>query len=249
MDNDQRVYTDEEFALILRSASEMSNSADVPARHAGGLTLHEMKSAAAQAGFDPALVERAARQLLTSANTSPFERLVGGSLQHEQSTHLTLTLDDTTATRLLSIVRLSAVPFRSAEPGHASAMGVQWDAAGDGDVFSVIATPTAHGTSLSVTVDRRGTLALTGVVSLLAVIAALLAAGTLGEVSPLLGVGTGVAGVGGTLTAARAFWASSTKKTRDRIAAFFDTVDRTLSAHDAQRPPARFPLKDTEGEG
>jgi hypothetical protein len=239
--NDQRIYTDEEFALILRTASEMANTADGPTSRTDGLTLHDMKSAAAQAGFDPALVERAARQLAASTPASLVERLLGGSLQHRQTIPLALTLDDETAAQLLSIVRLSAVPFRSTEPGHGSALGVQWDASGDGDVFSVLARPSAHGTSLSVAVDRRGTLALTGVVSLLAAIAALLAAGTIGDVSTALGIGAAIAGVGGTLATARAFWKSSTKKTREHMSAFLETVSQTLNDHRDQRSPTRLP--------
>src|SRR4051812_34494313 len=56
MVDDQRVYSDEEFALILRKAAELVSHTETPATSSGGLTLAEMKAAAAQAGFDPVLV-------------------------------------------------------------------------------------------------------------------------------------------------------------------------------------------------
>ena len=49
--------TDEEFALILRKAAELAETPSATSRSAGGLTLDEMKAAAAQAGLDPLLVE------------------------------------------------------------------------------------------------------------------------------------------------------------------------------------------------
>ena len=61
MADDQRVYSDEEFALILRKAAELASRGESPAASQAGLTLTEMKSAAAQASLDPALVERAMR--------------------------------------------------------------------------------------------------------------------------------------------------------------------------------------------
>jgi len=50
MADDQRVYSDEEFALILRKAAELASRAESPATSSAGLTLTGMKSAAAQAG-------------------------------------------------------------------------------------------------------------------------------------------------------------------------------------------------------
>lgn len=83
MADDPRVYSDEEFALVLRTAAELASRAERPDFSSNGLTLAEMKSAAGQAGLDPALVERAARMLVTRATASPVERLIGGPLRHE----------------------------------------------------------------------------------------------------------------------------------------------------------------------
>ena len=88
MSDDQRIYSDEEFALILRKASELASRAEGAASASGGLTLTEMKAAAAQVGLDPALVERAARMLATNTPSSPIDRLIGGPLRHEHGSVL-----------------------------------------------------------------------------------------------------------------------------------------------------------------
>jgi hypothetical protein len=53
MSNDQRVCSDEEFALILRRAAELASRGESPAALSAGLTLTEMKAAAVQVGIDP----------------------------------------------------------------------------------------------------------------------------------------------------------------------------------------------------
>jgi hypothetical protein len=228
MADDQRVYSDEEFALILRTAAELASRAEQPGFSSNGLTLTEMKSAAALAGLDPALVERAARLLGTRATASPLERLVGGPLRHEHDTHFPTKLDEGSAARLLSAVRISA-HYHSSNPGESSSLGMIWKASGDGDVLSVIARPDAEGTSVSVVLDRRGTFVLTGALSSLAVFfAVLFSVFALGPESPALGFGGLIAGVGGVLAGARGYWASSTRKARERIGAFMDTIDQTL---------------------
>ena len=230
MADDQRVYSDEEFAFILRNAAELANHSEQPGSPSQGLTLADMKSAAAQAGLDPALIERAARQLVTRPKATPFEQIVGGPLRHEDGARYSITLDARTAARLLSAVRINA-DFHSSDPGHSSALGMTWKAGGDGDVLSVTARPEADGTSVSVVIDRRGTFVLVGVVSGLAMFfAVLFSVFALAPESPALGAGGLVVGVGGILGLARRFWASSTRKAQERISAVMDTIGRTISS-------------------
>jgi hypothetical protein len=73
MAGNQRVYSDEEFALILRKTAELASRAESPGSASTGLTLAEMKAAAGQVGFDPALVEQAARSPSRAA-TGPRQR-------------------------------------------------------------------------------------------------------------------------------------------------------------------------------
>jgi hypothetical protein len=232
--DERRIYSDEEFALILRKAAELSSRTDQPGFSTEGLTLAEMKSAAAQAGLDPAVVERAARMLPTGATTSTLERLIGGSLRHEHETHFRIRLSEDGAARVLSAVRLDP-DFHSDDPGRSSALGTMWRASGDGNVLSVVARPDGDGTAVSVVIDRRGTFVLTGVLSLAASFGALLVATAVGSAVPELTPWVAVAGMGGVAASARRFWASSSRKAQERIGAIIDTVGQTLALSEPER--------------
>ena len=234
MADEQRVYSEEEFALILRKAAELASRAESPAASSAGLTLNEMKAAAAQVGFDPALVERAARLLATSSAASPLERLAGGPLRHDLKTRLPVKLDEERAARLLSAVRITAGLAGRQDVGHSSSMGMTWHDGGETESLSITARPEEDGTAVSVALDRRGTLALVAVSSGIAMFFALLFSGSaLYAEAPALGVAGGIVGIGGALAAARAYWASSTRKVRERISAVVDTVGETLGRADA----------------
>ena len=105
---------------------------------------------------------------------------------------------------------------------------MSWDAPGGGDVLSVVARPDGDGTAISVVIDRQGTFVLIGVVSFLAVLATVLVGMGLNHASPLLGVGATIAGVSGTPSTARAFWASSTRRSRQRMGVLMDAIGQTL---------------------
>jgi len=86
---------------------------------------------------------------------------------------------------------------------------------------------------MPVALDRRGTLALVATASGLATFFTVLFAGSaLYPEAPALGIGAGIAGVGGAIAAARAYWASSTRKVRERISAVMDAVGETLGQSD-----------------
>ncbi|HEX6049087.1 MAG TPA: hypothetical protein VFZ21_07460 [Gemmatimonadaceae bacterium] len=232
--DDQRVYSDEEFAVILRKAAELANRPEAPAASAG-LTLSEMKAAAAQVGFDPALVERAARLVATSSTASPLQRLAGGPLRHHHKARFPIQLDEDTAARLLSAVRINATLAGQQDVGHASSLGMTWHDGGDMESLRITARPEENGTTVSVALDRRGTLttvaAASGVVMFLAV---LFSASALYPEAPALGVGGLIAGIGGVLAAARGYWASSTKKVQERIGTVMDAIEQTLSRPEPQ---------------
>jgi hypothetical protein len=188
-----------------------------------------MKSAAAQAGINPTLVELAARQLASHANASHFERLVGGPLRHEQEAKFRGKLDEQTAARLLSAIRISATHIQSANDGHSSALGVTWQASNDGNVISVVAKPDQNGTTASIVIDRRGTFVVTGAFSSFAILMSFLMGMGLYEQMPLIAPWIPVAGVVGTLAVVRSFWASSSRKARERIGIFMDVIGQTLA--------------------
>lgn len=236
MSDDRRVYSDEEFALILRKATELANRAEPTVSSSDGLTLAEIKAAAAQAGFDPALVDQAARLLATSAKASPLERLMGGPLRHAHTIHFPITLDEHGAAQLLSAVRISAGES-GGNTGHASAMGMTWRDGGEFDTLSVSARPEDDGTLVSVELDRRGTLVPVAMMSGLAMFfAALFAVFALYPEAPAQGYAGLVVGVGGVFAIARGYWASSTRKVQERLGVVMDAIGKTLNKPEAPAP-------------
>jgi hypothetical protein len=237
MADDQRVYSDEEFALILHKAAELASHVESTGASSAGLTLSEMKSAAAQAGLDPALIERAARMLATTAIASPLERLTGGPLRHEHDARFTVKLDENRAALLLSAVRITAGLAGRRDAGHSSSMGMTWHDGGEFESLSITARPEEDATAVTVSLDRRGTFAVVGMASGIAMMFAILfSVFALYPEAPALGVGGFIAGVGGILAAARGYWASSTRKVRERIGVVMDNIGQTLSKPETQVP-------------
>ena len=229
MPDDGRVYSDEEFALILRQASELASRAESPGSGAVGMTLAEMKSVAAQVGIDPLLVERAARMQVQHAAATPMDRIFGGPLRHTESARFPVKLDERSAAKLLSAVRIGAAVAGGTDVGHASAMGMTWHDGGDLEALGVTARSDADGTAVSVAINRSGTLGVIAMMSGMSILLSLLFAGSaLYPEDPTLGVAGAVVGVGGTLTLARAYWASSTRRLRERMRLAMDAVGETL---------------------
>ena len=235
MSDDQRVYSDEEFALILRKATELASRSDGPASSSDGLTLAEMKAAAAQVGLDPALVDRAARMLTGTATETPLERLIGGPTRHNLEARFPTRLDENRAALLLSAVRIGAGLAGSRDVAHSSSMGMTWHDGGDLESLRVTARPEEDGTTVSVVLDRRGTLTMVGMFSGMAMfLAVLFAVFALYPEAPALGFGGFIAGLGGVLAVARGYWASSTRKIRERIGVLMDAIDQTLTQSETQ---------------
>jgi hypothetical protein len=245
MTNDRRVYSEEEFALILRKAAELAEPTDPSSPASSGLTLAEMKAAAAQVGFDPALVERAARLLATDSTASPsfMARVMGGPSRHGAEAHFPVVLDEVGTAKLLSAIRIGV--GRSGD-GHSSAFGMTWRSSDDGgSVLGLTARTDRGGTSVTADLDRRGTVMFLGGMTATAGFMAFFFGGTVAdELFPGYGLGGAVLGFGSVLALARSYWASSTRTARDRLGRVMDTVGRflaqaedTASGDDRDRAP------------
>jgi hypothetical protein len=224
-----RVYSEAEFALILRKAAELAHPGETPGRSSSGLTLADMKAAASEAGIDPALVERAARLLLVnSSSSSIFERLMGGPLHHGSEIHFPLKLDEARAARLLAAVQINAGQSGS---GQSSSIGMVWHARDELEALSVTARSEEGGTSVAVHLDRRGTLAVTAGATLMGLAAATLGMFFVNEIgyAPALGAAAGIFGASGTLALARSYWTSSTKRVRERIGGVVDAIGAVVA--------------------
>jgi hypothetical protein len=232
--DEQRVYSDEEFSLILRKATELASRAESAGTFESGLTMAEMKAAAAQVGFDPDLIERAARLVATSAPASFFERLIGGPLKHDHTIRFPVVLSEARAAQMFSAVRIDASVAGNRDTGHFGSTGMTWHDGGDIEALSVTAHPTDDGTAVSVVLDRRYSLALVVVSAGVAICLALLFAGSaLYPQSAELGAAGAIAGIGGPLAIARRYWASTAHHVRERISSVIDTIGQTMSKPDA----------------
>ena len=235
MSDDQRVYSEEEFALILRQVAELGSKAESRGASSAGLTLIEMKAIAAQVGLDPALVERAARMLVANVTASPFERLIGGPLRHGQEVRYPIKLDENGTALLLSAVRISAGQASQRDAGHSGSMGMTWHNGAYTEGLSITARHEEDDTVVSVVLDRRGTLGVVALPSAIAVFfAVLFSAFALYPEAPALGYGGFIAGIGSVLAVARGYWASSTKKARERVSAVMDAIGEALSQPEIQ---------------
>ena len=124
-------------------------------------------------------------------------------------------------------------------------MGMTWHDGGELEALSVTARPEEDGTSVSVVLDRRGTLGVVAMFSGMAMFfAVLFAAFALYPEAPALGYGGLIAGIGGVLAVARGYWASSTRKVRERISAVMDAIGQTLTQPEIQASGLR-----TVGDG
>jgi hypothetical protein len=220
----------------LRKAAELAEPADVPSRPSSGLTLAEMKAVAAQVGIDPALVERAVRLLTANAMAAPsfFERLSGGRARYSDEAQFPIVLDEAGTAQLMSAIRIGV--GRPGE-GHSSALGLTWNSSEDnGSVLNLTAQTHHERTSVTVELDRRGTLAILASMSGVAGVAAVLFGGTLAsEIAPGFEPAGALLGLVSVLAIARSYWASSTRTARDRLSRVMDTVGRFLTQPDNVR--------------
>ena len=213
--SEPRLYTDEEVAMILREAAQ---SADSPAEiHASssGLSLDQIKAAAAEVGLDPSLVERAALRVTPRDPESFLQRAAGGPLHHRATIHLATAMSEKTSARLLAAIRAAAeVPGE----GRADASGFFWHAWYRANRLSVTATEDSQGTRVQVLLDRTAPMINTVLVSLLAIVMPIWMRIENPGLLALAALPIGV------LAAARMYWKASTRSLRERIAMLLDAV-------------------------
>jgi hypothetical protein len=188
-----------------------------------------MKAIAAEAGLDADLVEKAARLTPTVYAETGMARILGGPMWHELDSQFPVSLNEERAAHLLSTVR--AIAQQQGE-GDINAAGMSWHSVGEGSQMFVTANNEGSGARVRITVDRRGGLILTSITTLLSSMAFGIITVVLFEkielASAVVGWSILGGGIAGTLAAGRAFWASSTRRFREKTAAMMDTIDRAL---------------------
>lgn len=217
----ERRFSEQEFALILRRATEMKDHPDAPVHARHGLTLDEMKAIAQDVGIDPSLVERAVVSL-GAAGSSRTQAILGGPtrlvLEHATSG----TLDPERYANVVDAVR--RVTGQHGETLEELG-GLVWKNRGDLNQVHVVVRPEGDRTRIQLTADRDASALLTWFGG---VAGGLIGGGVLGGIldpATLLG---GAAILGGMGTAgvavARTLWTRSSKRFSARFSALFATV-------------------------
>ncbi len=121
------MYGDEELALILHKAEELARASNAGGDSSSGLSLEDIKTVGAEVGFDPSLIERAARLTPQGAKESRLECLIGGPLQHRRDVRVPTKLTVERSAHLLSTVRATV---EEQGEGQSDASGMSWRSKG-----------------------------------------------------------------------------------------------------------------------
>ncbi|MGW8265100.1 MAG: hypothetical protein ACWGSQ_01965 [Longimicrobiales bacterium] len=226
-DSKRRLYSEEEFALILRKATELQEPGPKGSgrRTGRGLSLEEIQSIAAEAGIDTQAVSRAAA-LLGALEWEEKKGLAAAIFGSPGTYHLEFEVPGRLLpeeySRLLDLIR------RIMEhQGEASEVlgGVAWKTVGQLSIVNVNISPRGESTSIQIVADRGGAGALTFTFP---VAGAAVLTGALGAIfEPTTAVGI-VGLVGGLLGSgflfARTLWVSQGKKFHRRLTRLMDEL-------------------------
>jgi hypothetical protein len=220
-------YSDEEFALILRMASEAPGGPD-PTPPQPGLTLAEIREIADQVGIDPERVSRAAA-LLASARDTGGSRLLGGHPRHRLEQSIPGSIPGPQLGRVIDVARRAL----DTQGETREVLGaLEWKGETNAATVSVSVVPREGKTTLQASTDRTETLAAiyAGVgLPVTVVIAVALGKLVFGETGP--GVAASfVTGLPPAALLARTLWKRSTRKWRERLLHLLDAMVREAEA-------------------
>jgi len=238
-DTKKRRYSEEEFALILRKASEIQVSSGNPSAKTGtgGLTLAEIQSIATEAGIDSEAISRAA-SILGALEWEQKEGLAaaifGGPEKYHLDCEIPGNLPPEGMWRILEEIRRVAK-----HQGEASEVlgGMEWKTVGELSAINVNISPRGDSTSIQI-VGNRGPAA--GVTFIFPMAAAAVLVGALGaafeptSAAGIISLVTGTLGAG--FLTARTLWVAGSNKFRKRLTRLMDTVSRSVER--TALPPA-----------
>jgi hypothetical protein len=223
MSNDERRFTDEEFALVLRKAMALHDrgGADTGRLPGSGMTMEDMKAVAREVGIDPALIEQAVA-LSPARHVSQRQQLLGGPTRYrmEHSARSLVTREE--LADVLDLVRREMQ-----HPGRVTSEldGVVWETEGELSQFHLGLSPRGEKTEVRLTVHRDGAFILTW---FLPVTGGLVVAGITGAALDPDSAAAGLAiisgGLGGGLALARALWGRSSRIISERASRLMEAV-------------------------
>jgi hypothetical protein len=213
-DADRR-FSDEEFALILRKASELQDRPATIEGMPGGISLDEIKAIAREVGIDPGAVDRVAAMMPHAESEGAISRLMGGPTKYRLEQTARGTVGEADVARLLDAVRRASGHHGKVEYGP---QGFEWSTVGEVSQIFVTAVPGKDGTYVRVTADRGPASFLTFFFNFLGW---MVAAGITGAVvdpeSAAVGAAIFSGGVLGGIAQGRIVWARTTKSVRAKL--------------------------------
>jgi len=248
-DTGARRYSEEEFALILRRASEIQDpSGEGAGRSRGqGLTLQEIQSIAGEAGIDPQAVARAAALLGSTEwgeKRGLAERIFGGPGTYHLSFQAPGRLPPEAYRAILELIR------RTLEhQGEVAEVlgGVEWKTVGEVSAINVNISPRGGSTSIQIVGDRGAAGAITFIFPMIG--SAILMGALGGALQPesAAGIVGLIAGtLGGGFLFARTLYVTQGRKFRRRLARLMEGLSGAVEA--AALPPAAESLPEPSGE-
>jgi len=203
-----RRYSDEEFAIILRTATQLQE--DGSERHSRGssegMGLEEIQAIAREVGVDPERIVEAAL-MLGSTDPAKIAGRFGGPQKYELEATIPSELDEAQLARLVESIRKSTTAQGSVQTVLNS---VEWSSVGELSQMHVTLSPRDGETSVQVRVDRTGAAAIATILPMLvwSVAAGAFGAstdpGTTAEIMTIIGTV-----VGGGLATTAVIWKST----------------------------------------
>ena len=152
-DDEHRVYSEEEFALILRTAWDLQARAPHGAPSQSGLALSDIKEIAADVGIDAEFVERAAA-IARNTGVAEGPSLAGGPLRTFDTVEIAGELGENDLSRLIDLVRETMAGQGTVTEALGS---VQWSLATMGTRVHVTLSTRDGATQVQVRADQLGT--------------------------------------------------------------------------------------------
>lgn len=227
--SDERRYSEEEFALVLRMASEEPETPDekdvqelTPARK--GLTLAQIREIASEVGIDPDRVSRAAARL-PQARESGLARLLGGPPLVSLERVVKGEASEADLRRIAEVLRREV-----GAPGKAREVlgSLEWKGNNTTatTIISASATPRDGSTVLQASADSSGALlAIIAAAGLptLGVVALTLVKLVFGETDAGIVLGL-LSGLPPAALVSRSLWKRTTEAWRDRLLKIMDAM-------------------------
>lgn len=240
-DKKKRKYSDEEFALILRKASELQETPGGKrrGREVSGLTLEEIQSIAKEAGIDPLAVTRAAA-LLGAMEPEERSGIASAIFGLPGRFHLDFQVEGRLPPeelgRILEVIRREAD-----HQGETSEVlgGVEWKTVAQLSAIHVNISPRGDSTSVQIVGDRSGAGALTFTFPIAGAAILVGALGAAFEPTTVTGIVSLVGGIlGSGFLVARTLWVSMGKRFQRKLSRLTEAL--SMEVERVSLPPFRL---------